>query len=185
MLGPLPSESSYASPRFGIAMSPREDPALSDASGDDRGAMAWFYVACGIVAALGLTYVLVMLTLQGVHAMRLEYGGQVTGGVLTKSATRTLKRTLPAEYEFEVGGETYRGVGGRTGERGDPISIRYLPHNPSVHRPHDGILLDVVLGAGSFPLLCGMVFGASKLLKAFRADRDDVSDDTRSDAAAL
>lgn len=79
----------------------------------------------------------------GYAAWQLRPGGaSVDATVFVDSGHRE-----PARYKFQVNGDTHTGTTD-VGRVGDVIRVVYLRRDPDVNRPEEGLLFDIIFGAG-------------------------------------
>ena len=141
-----------------------------------------------IVAVLVLLVVVVMLgffffgkIVDGYEAARLLADHKVASGRVTESGARR----KDAKYNFDVNGQRYWGTAGRQ-NMGDSIVVAYLPADPAVNRPEDGLWIDVVLGAAivlALPIgLLVIIFGKPPAAQSEPAPDESPPTEPKSDA---
>ena len=146
-------------------------PDVTSTDPQDLGEDGWVNrLIIGFLVLLAVLFVvsMVMVALQGFDAYRLKTSGEATTGVVTEASSRGFRRGLSSTYEFTLDGETYTGRGGKSDDRGDEIVVRYLPDDPSVHRPEVGLTQELVFGAGAALLLGLVLYGAHGIYEVWK-----------------
>ena len=141
-------------------MSDDEQFEIEEVPTSDAGTMVVFWIVV-IVVLVALGSFFFMRAVDGIKAARLLTGHELTEGVIYEGS---FGRRDSAHYRVSIEGESYTGMAGKQA-RGEPITIAYLPDDPSVNRPASGLVFDALFGCGviiAVPIFLGYIFFAGK-----------------------
>ena len=105
-------------------------------------------VAVIAVVALMLVSFFGMTIVEGVWAARLLTDGETVEATVFISAVEVRRSVEPSHYEFFIDGTRYTGRGHDETE-GNTLVASYLPTDPSVTRPADRLVFDLLAGVAT------------------------------------